>query len=118
MAITGNVKFGAVDIGDYGWIVPTFNYDLEIKIIPRATGAIVNNRGGGYHIITVHAWIRRNSRKDLEEYMHDLSTSLGTTAKTLTSNTKTYDDCYFQSISPGSGYHNFDFFTVTFIKVD
>ncbi|MFX0084274.1 MAG: hypothetical protein ACFFAU_01270 [Candidatus Hodarchaeota archaeon] len=118
MALTPNCKFGTTNIGDYGWVVPTFEYDLEIKKIPRATGVIINNRGGGYHILTVHAWVRKNARKDLEEYFHNLATSFGTIAKTLTINTKTYDNCYFKSITPGGEYHNYNFFTVTFIKVD
>lgn len=118
MAITPNGQFGSTDIGDHCWVVPTFDFDLEIKKIPRANGAVINNRGGGHHILTVHAWVRRNTRQDLESYLHDLADSFGTTSKTLTINGETYANCYFQSITPSSEHNNFNFFTVVFVKVD
>ena len=118
MASSNNCKFGDVYIGDYGWVVSSFAYNLEVKEIPRATGAIINNRGGGYHTLVVHAWVSKTSRKNLEEYLYNLGILFSRDAQTLTVNDKTYTNCYFTRISPGTDYFKWNFFSVTFIKAD
>ena len=111
-----NGTFNGILIGEHCWLEPSYNVELEVKKIPRADGCIVRRRGGGVQTLTVHAWITKNHRVDLESYLSQLATSFGTASANLIINGVTYSDTFFQSMSVGGDDHQWNYFTCTFIK--
>lgn len=115
----GNVIYNSVRIGDMAWIEATYQGNVTSKIIPRALGVSIRStteNGGGVYSIVVRAWIIKNSRKEFEDYIKSLRTSLGNGPSTLTSDSSSYTNCYITRIAPDSGYTKFGFFTVELIQ--
>lgn len=112
------VKFGDYYIGDHAWVESRFSGSTLVRTIPRLTGAKIyslNSIGGGHISIVVHAWIKKDTRKELEEYLIQLPANLGYTKKTITYGDKTISNCALQAISSDSGYERWSFFSATFI---
>ncbi len=113
------VKFNNVAIGDYAWAEISYQGNVVTRIIPRALGVRIystSEMGGGQRRITVHAYVIKATRKDLEEYFRTLPASLGYAAATLTVDGVSYTNCYMESITPPSGVERWATFTVNFIQ--
>jgi len=111
-----NITFNGVGIGDHGWISINTANEVEVHKIPRADGAIIRRRGGGLKTITVHAWIKKDTRAEIETYFNQLPGILTSAVADLVVNGVTYSDCILQSVSPDSNHNDFNRFTITFIK--
>jgi len=112
------VYFGDTQIGDYAWVEISFEGNPTIRTIPRLVGSKIYSiaeMGGGHYRITVHAWIRKQSRRDVEIYFLELPQALGFSAKTLKFDNVTIRDCVLQGISADSEYNNWAFFEVSFV---
>jgi len=115
----GKVKFNNVRIGDLAWIEVTYSGNVSMKIIPRALGVRLRStieNGGGYNSIMVRAWVVKNSRKEFEDYVTSLQSSLGSSSYTLTSDGTSYSNCYINRISMEPGYTKFGFFNVEIVQ--
>ena len=115
--MAANASFNGTDIGDYAWLtVSTVMPDVEIQI-PRAQGIRQRDMGGGTQILTITAWVVKNTRALLEQYYEGLARSFGTGVATLTVNSVEYTNCKLQSIAPQDRYEDrVDYFTVVFKK--
>lgn len=114
MAING--YFNSIALGDHCFLEPGYDVELEIKKIPRADGCIVRRRGGGVQTLTVHAWVVKNSRVNIESYLAQLATSFGTAGANLVINGVTYSNTFFQDMSPGSDDHQWNYFSCSFVR--
>jgi hypothetical protein len=111
-----NCLFGGVNIGDFGWLEVSHENEVEVHKIPRADGAILRRRGGGLKTLTVHGWVKKTSRKSLEEYINSLAGAFGSGLADLVVNGNTYSNCILKSISPGSDYYTWSRFSIVFYK--
>ena len=111
-----NGSFQGVSIGDYCWAEISQENEVEVHKIPRADGAILRRRGGGVKTITVHGWVKKTKRKDLEIYLNGLAAAFGSGLGDLVVNGNTYSNCIFKSISPGSEHYRWSRFSIVFIK--
>lgn len=111
-----NANFNGVALGDHAWLqIDTIN-QVEIHIIPRADGVITRRRGGGIKNLTVHGWIIREGRKQIQEYFDQLAANLTSAETDLIVDGTTYSDCIMKSISQSSEHNAWARFTILFIK--
>ena len=111
-----NASFNGIAIGDHAWLEVSTENEVEVHKIPRADGAILRRRGGGLKTLTVHAWITRAGRDDVETYFNGLAGMFTSGVASLVVNGVTYTNCILQSISADSNHNKFSRFTVTFLK--
>jgi len=111
-----NGTFNGVVIGDFCHLEISTENEIEIHKIPRADGAIIRRRGGGVKTMTVHGWVKKMRRQDLEIYMNGLTANFGSGLASLVINNNTYTNCIFKSISPGSEHHTWSRFSIVFYK--
>jgi len=111
-----NASFNGVAIGDYAWVEVSTENEVEIHKIPRADGCIIRRRGGGLKTMTVHGWVKKMRRQDLETYLNGLAGSFGSGLADLVINHNTYSNCIFKSISPGAEHNIWSRFTILFYK--
>ena len=111
-----NASFSGVIIGDYAWVEIAIEQEVEVHKIPRADGVILRRRGGGIKTITVHGWVKKTKRKDLEIYLNGLATAFGSGLGDLVVNGNTYSNCILKSVSPDSDYNRWSRFNITFYK--
>jgi hypothetical protein len=112
-----NITFNGVDVGDYGWMVPSTTMpDTEVSI-PRAHGIRLKDMGGGSTTITIRAWVSKATRAALEQYYEALPRSFGTAPATLVVNSVSYTNVKFLSLTPDDRWQDrVDYFTATFKK--
>ena len=111
-----NSSFNGIQIGDYTHLQVDTENEVEVHKIPRADGAILRRRGGGLKTLTVHGWVKKTSRKALEEYINSLAGAFGSGLADLVVNGNTYSNCILKSISPGSDYYQWSRFSIVFYK--
>ena len=111
-----NAYFNSIVIGDYAWLETDTENEVEVHKIPRADGAILRRRGGGLKTMTVHGWVKKMRRQDLETYINGLEASFGSGLASLVINHNTYTNCIFKSISPGSVHNNWSRFSIIFYR--
>ena len=116
--MTPNASFNAINIGDHAYLAPSHAVELEIKKIPRADGSIIRRRGGGVQTLTVHAWVTKTQRVDIESYLAQLAVSFGTAGANLIVNGVTYSNTFFNSLSAGGDDHQWNYFDVTCVRND
>jgi len=111
-----NGSFNGVNIGNYCWLEIATANEVEIHKIPRADGAILRRRGGGLKTMSVHGWVKKMRRQDLEIYLDGLAAAFGSGLASLVINNNTYTNCIFKSISPGPEHNVWSRFTIVFYK--
>ena len=111
-----NGSFNGVVIGDHCWLEISTENEVEVHKIPRADGAILRRRGGGLKTLTVYGWVKKMSRKSLEEYINSLAGAFGSGLADLVVNGNTYSNCILKSISPGSDYYQWSRFSIVFYQ--
>lgn len=111
-----NATFNGVALGDFAWLQVDTKNQVEIHIIPRADGSIVRRRGGGVKTMSVHGWIIRDSRTQIEQFFDELAANLSSAVADLIINNKTFSNCVLDNISPSSEHNRWARFTITFIK--
>ncbi len=111
-----NASFNGVALGDHAWVKIDTTNQVEIHIIPRADGVITRRRGGGIKNLTVHGWIIRDTRKQIQEYFDQLAASLTSASADLIVDNTTYSNCIMKSISQSSEHNAWARFTILFIK--
>lgn len=111
-----NATFEGIQIGDFVHLSTGTENEVEVHKIPRAEGAILRRRGGGLKTLTITGWVKKMSRKSLEEYLDSLASSFGSGLGTLIVNSNTYTNCILKSISPDSDHFKWSRFTITFYK--
>ena len=112
------VKFGDYYIGDHSWISFDYTGQVVSRTFPRLIGSKIystSEMGGGMVQITVHGWVIKNTREELEDYFRNLPDNLGYVAKALTYDTKTIDNCVFQSLKHSTSYEKWADFSIVFI---
>ncbi len=115
MAVS-NATFNGIEIEDHAWLEVDTENEVEVHKIPRADGVITRRRGGGMKTLTVHGWITRNQRNEIEQYFDGLAVNFTSAKADLIVNGKTYSDCLLKSISPDSDHNNWARFSVVFLK--
>lgn len=111
-----NGAFNSVIIGDYCHLEISTEHEIEIHKIPRADGSIIRRRGGGLKTMTVHGWVNKMRRQDLESYLNSLAAAFGSGLADLVINHNTYSNCIFKSISPGADHNTWSRFSIVFFK--
>lgn len=111
-----NGSFNGVVIGDYCHLEISTENEVEIHKIPRADGVIIRRRGGGLKTMTVHGWIKKIRRQDLETYLDGLAANFSSGLASLVINNNTYTNCIFKSIAPGAAHNNWSRFSIIFYK--
>jgi len=111
-----NGYFNGVGIGDHCWAEISHANEVEVHKIPRADGAILRRRGGGVKTITVHGWVKKTKRKDLEIYLNALAAAFGSDLGDLVVNGNTYSNCILKSVSPDSDYNRWSIFSIIFYR--
>jgi len=74
------ITFNSVYLGDHAYASFEYQGNVNTRIIPRAAGARMydtNEMGGGIMTITLHAWVIKDTRKELEQYFYNLQGNLG-----------------------------------------
>jgi len=112
----GNSTFSGIQIGDFAHLETSTDNEVEIHKIPRADGAILRQRGGGLKTMTIHGWVKKLSRKQLELYLDNLGAAFGSALGTLIVNGNSYTNCIFKRISPDSDHFKWSRFTIIFYK--
>ena len=80
------ITFNSIYLGDHAWVSVSYNGNVSTRVIPRAKGAVIydtKEMGGGILTITVHAWVIKDTRKELEKFFYDLEGNLGRAKATL-----------------------------------
>lgn len=111
-----NASFQGVAIGDHAWLETSTENEVEVHKIPRADGVILRRRGGGLKTLTVHGWVKKTKRKDLESYLDGLAAAFSSALGTLVINGNSYTNCILKSISPSSDHFIVNRFSITFYK--
>jgi len=111
-----NATFSGIGLGDHAWVEISTSNEVEVHKIPRADGSIIRRRGGGLKTLTVHAWVTKENRHEIESYFNGLAGALTSNIANLIVNGVTYTNCILKSISADSTHNNFANFTLTFIK--
>ena len=112
----GNGSFNGIALGDFCHLQIDTENEVEIHKIPRADGAILRRRGGGLKTMTVHGWVKKMRRQDLENYLNGLAAAFGSGLADLVINHNTYSNCILKSISPGAEHNLWSRFTIVFYK--
>ena len=111
-----NGVFNGVVLGDYCHLEIATENEVEIHKFPRADGAKLRRRGGGLKTMTVHGWVKKMRRQDLEIYLDGLADSFGSGLSDLVINNNTYSNCILKSILPGPEHHKWSRFSIVFYK--
>lgn len=111
-----NASFNGINVGDHAWLEISTENEVEIHKIPRADGCIIRRRGGGLKTLTVHGWVKKMRRQDLEDYLNSLAAAFGSGLASLVINHNTYTNCILKSIEPGPEHHRWSRFSVVFYK--
>lgn len=111
-----NGSFNSIQLGDYTFLQVDTENEVEIHKIPRADGAILRRRGGSLKTLTVHGWVKKMSRRELETYIDSLGAAFGSGLANLVVNNNTYSNCILKSISPGSDYYRWSRFSIVFYR--
>lgn len=117
MAVNGT--FGGTDLGDYCWIVdPDIRYKHAVHDIPRASGVIIQDMGGGTKQLTVRVYYSTTDRKTLINYFTSLLEGFGSAAAELIVDEQSLGNWYctggsMQDITIGVSYA---YIPVTFVK--
>ena len=106
-------------IGDHAWAEVSYQGSPFIRTIPRASGVKIystDEMGGGYTRIAVHAWVKKTTRKLLEQYFLNLPINIGKKTGTLKISGTEYSGCSMSNITADSSYHKWAFFSVEFVR--
>jgi len=106
-------------IGDHAWAEISYQGNSFVRVIPRASGVKVystDEMGGGYTRIIVHAWVKKSTRKELEQYFMNLPVNIGKKEGILKIGGTEYTGCYMNGITADSSYQKWAFFSVEFIR--
>lgn len=113
------VTYNSVDVGDWAWAEIGFEGNPEVRVIPRCKGVKIlstTEMGGGQLSITVHAYLIKETRKEIEDFFAGAQTSYGNGPSTLVVDGVSYTNTYLVRIVPDSSYERFATFTIEFIK--
>lgn len=117
--MAANGTFGGTDLGDYCWIVdPDIRYKHAVHEIPRASGVIIQDMGGGTKQLTVRVYRSTTDRKTLVNDFTTLLEGFGSAAATLIVDGAALGDWYctggsMQDITIGVWYA---YMPITFVK--
>jgi len=117
------VKFGSVYLGDSATVTTGYEGNVQSLIIPTALGVLLRTTqdlGGGQLSITVHGYVKKATRLELEQYLINLYTLLSTSPGTITveygASSYTILDCVFARGTPEGGNKLYGNFTIEFLK--
>jgi hypothetical protein len=111
-----NATFNGVNLGDHAWVSTDTQNQVEVHLIPRADGAIVRRRGAGVKTLTVHGWIKKDFRTEIQQYFNQLGGNMGSDLGDLIVDGYTYPNCVFNTISQSGEHNNWATFTITFTQ--
>lgn len=121
--VSQRVKFDGIYLGDSATVNPTYEGNVQPLIIPTALGVLVRTTqdlGGGQLSINVSAYVKKNTRLELEQYILNLYISLAIGPKTLTVEygltNYTIPNCVFARGTPAGSNKVYGNFSVDFIK--
>jgi len=121
---TKRVKWKDIDVGDYAYVNFEYQGNNEVRIIPEAIGVKIRSTddlGGGYWIITVNAFVAKDSRFALEQFFYNLNTQFTLAEKgdlkiSDENGTMTLADCYLESFTPSGEDQKSNSFLFKFVK--
>ncbi len=112
-----------VQIGDYAYVSTTYSGNARGLIIPTTLGVLVRSTselGGGQLDIKVSAYVKKDTRLELEQYLINLYSQLSTGKKSLKieygASSYTISDCVWSGGSSGTRNKLYSDFELTFIK--
>lgn len=114
---------GEIYIGDSAFVVTSYSGNVIPLIIPTALGILTQctkDLGGGQLEVKVKAYVKQDTRLELEQYLINLYSQLSTHKGTLTIEyglmSYTIENCYWNSGAPDSNNKNYTDFELSFIK--
>ena len=117
------VKFGSTYIGDSASVTTGYDGNVQALIIPTALGVLLRTTqdlGGGQISISVHGYVKKATRLELEQYLVNLYLLLSTSPGTLTVeyglSSYTVTNCVFTRGSSDGGNKLYGNFTIEFLK--
>ena len=118
---TFRVKWKGISLGDHAYVSIGFEGNNEVRIIPRAKGALIhstNDMGGGVIKISVRGVKAEDSRVALEQYYATLDTAIGLTTKgdLVINGVLTLQDCFLESLDQDDNDSKANTFTAKFVK--
>ena len=117
--MASNGQFNSVDLGDYCWVVnPDIQFRHVVHEIPRASGVIIQDMGGGLKILQVRVYKSSVDKPTFISYFIDLIEGFGSAAAALIVDSVNLGSFYckgasLQAVTQSSeyGYH-----VITFMK--
>jgi len=114
------ITFNGVYLGDHAYASFSYQGNVTTKIIPRARGARLydtNEMGGGIVTVTIHAWVVKDTRKELEQYFYNLQGNLGRAKATIDIEGWEIEDAAIESFEMSNTENqNHSMFTVSIVK--
>ena len=113
------VTYNGQAIGDWAWAEIAYEGNPEVRIIPRAAGIRIHSTtemGGGQQIIIVHAYLIKDTRKEVEDYFGTIHTKLGAGPYTLIVDGTSYTNTYLVRVTPDETYERFSTYTIEFVR--
>jgi len=108
------------NIGYTEWASISYQGNISSRIIPRAKGVKLystEEMGGGIKEITIYAYIIKNSRLEVEQYLNTLIDNIANKKGDLIiEGTLTLSDCYLESLRSDSDYKKWNYFDISFKK--
>jgi len=116
--MASNGTFSGVEIGDYCWLIPVTSMPDTVIYIPRAQGIRQRDMGGGEQLLTVKAWVVKDTNVLLAQYLEALGRNFGTGLASLVIDSATYTNSKLVNIVPEDRYRGamVDYFTCVFRK--
>lgn len=121
ISATNRIKWKGVSIGDHAYLNFSYQGNNDVRIIPRAKGAIIRSTeemGGGLLTIEVRGVTAKETRLAVESYFAnaDSTFDLNVPGSLLIDDTLTLTNCYLESFSQDDQDLKSNTFTFRFIK--
>jgi hypothetical protein len=121
ISATNRVTWKSISLGDHAFISFSYQGNNDVRIVPRAKGAIIRSTeemGGGILSITVRGVKAEATRVALEQYFGNIDTSLDLVApgSLVIDGTFTLTNCYLEGFDQDEQDLKSNTFTFKFVK--
>ena len=118
---TNRVLWKGVSIGDHAYISVSYQGNNDVRIIPRAKGAIIRSTeemGGGLLTVTVRGVTAKETRVAIEQYFANADSNFDLTVpgNLVIDGTLTLTDCYLEGFDQDDQDLKSNTFTFRFVK--
>lgn len=121
ISATNRITWKSISLGDHAYVSFAYSGNNDVRIIPRAKGAIIRSTeemGGGILSITVSGVKAEDTRLALEQYFGNIDSSLALIApgSLVIDGSFTLTNCYLESFDQNNEDLKSNTFTFKFVK--